>query len=879
MQGDRQAHSTGIPELDRVVQEIRAGDNIVWQVDAITDYQIFVERYWRYARATGRRLIYFRFAQHDFLLPPDPGGAEVHELKPEVGFESFTAEIHRVSSRAGRGVYYLFDCLSDLAADWYSDMMLGNFFMVTCPYLYELETIAYFSLLRDRHSFEAMSAIRDTTQLLLDVFRHEDRLFVHPLKVDQRYSPTMYLPHVREDAAFRPLTESAAVSEVMVPVTERRTGALTPTLDVWERKVTPPPEVVEAARNGALPARESDLIFRRLLRMMITRDERVVTLASRYLGLDDLLAVRKRLIGTGQIGGKSVGMLLARAILEKTDGRWREKLEPHDSFYIGTDVFYTYLVRNGCWHIRRTQRDPQRFLEGAEEARKRILSGTFPPSILEQFVAMMEYFGQAPIIVRSSSLLEDSFGNAFSGKYESVFCPNQGSPRERLEAFLAAVRTVYASTMSREALEYRVHRGLLDRDEQMAILVQRVSGAVRGHLFYPQLAGVGLSFNPYAWSGYIDPQAGVLRLVFGLGTRAVDRSDDDYTRIVALNAPERRPEASADEAMQYGQHRVDVLDLQANRFTSLHVGDVVAACPEQPMDLFAAPERVREDGRARRRARWVLSFERLFSETPFASDMRQMLQTLRKAYDYAVDIEFTANLVCGHRYRINLVQCRPLQVREGGNIVAFPSHLATEDVVFEAQGTIVGQSSFSTVDKVIYVVPSRYAQLPISERYSVARLIGRLIHAGGERRDPETIMLLGPGRWGTSTPSLGVPVNFAEISRVSVLCEIVAMGTNVVPDVSLGTHFLNDLVEANMLYLAIYAEKQGNRLNERFFTEQENILPRFLPEDAQWSEVVRVIDCRTGGHRGRLYLNANCLEQRAVCYTSREPRLAGGSRT
>ena len=77
----------------------------------------------------------------------------------------------------------------------------------------------------------------------------------------------------------------------------------------------------------------------------------------------------------------------------------------------------------------------------------------------------------------------------------------------------------------------------------MALLVQRVSGAVHGHLFYPQVAGVGLSYNPYVWSEQIDPEAGVLRLVFGLGTRAVDRSDDDYTRVVALNAPQRRPDA------------------------------------------------------------------------------------------------------------------------------------------------------------------------------------------------------------------------------------------------------------------------------------------------------------------------------------------------
>ena len=250
-------------------------------------------------------------------------------------------------------------------------------------------------------------------------------------------------------------------------------------------------------------------------------------------------------------------------------------LEEHDSFYIGSDVFYTYLVRNGVWWLRQKQRNPETFLEGAVQARQRILMGQFPDYIVEQFEQMLDYFGQSPIIVRSSSLLEDNFGNSFAGKYESVFCPNQGPRERRLEDFLSAVRTIYASTMSEKALRYREQRGLLDHDEQMALLVMRVSGAMHGRYYYPQAAGVGFSFNPYVWHESIDPKAGVLRLVFGLGTRAVDRSDDDYTRLVALNAPQRRPESNFEEVRQYAQRRVDYLDLQANRLMSGHFLDVM----------------------------------------------------------------------------------------------------------------------------------------------------------------------------------------------------------------------------------------------------------------------------------------------------------------
>ncbi len=289
------------------------------------------------------------------------------------------------------------------------------------------------------------------------------------------------------------------------------------------------------------------------------------------------------MIGTGLIGGKAAGMLVARAVLTKSYPAWARRLEPHDSWFIGSDVFYTYLVANGCWRARRGQRRPDAFLEGAEDARALVLAGRFPDYIERQFVTMLEYYGQSPIIVRSSSLLEDGFGNAFTGKYDSVFLPNHGSPAERLAELVGAVKAVYASSMSEEALRYRERRGLLDRDEQMAILVQRVSGAVRGRLFFPELAGVALSYNPYVWDASIDPQAGVVRLVFGLGTRAVERSDDDYTRIIALNAPTLRPQGGpAGDPVEHAQRRVDVLDSESRRFVSARIDDVLAEAGDFP---------------------------------------------------------------------------------------------------------------------------------------------------------------------------------------------------------------------------------------------------------------------------------------------------------
>ena len=844
---------TGLPSLDRVLQGLRLGDNVVWQVDSVEDYVPFVEPFVSAALAAGRKLVYFRFARHAPLVS-DARGAEVHRLSPAIGFESFTAEIHRVIEEAGPGAYYVFDCLSDLAADWYSDLMLGNFFMVTCPYLYDLDTVTYFALRRDSHSHEAVDSIRSTTQLLLDVFRRSGTLYVHPLKVWARQTPTMYLPHALEGGEWRPLTESAVLAEVLADLADRRLDAVA-RHDLWDRKFQQAKDVLDAYRAGVAPEAEAREIFEQLLRMMMTRDEHVAELATRWLDLPDLLAIRRRMIGTGLIGGKAIGMLLARAILARQSPRIRERLEPHDSWFVGSDVFYTYLVRNGGWRARREQRSPDSFLDGAAEARERILGGVFPDFILRQFAAMLEYYGQSPIIVRSSSLLEDGFGNAFTGKYDSVFCANQGAPAERLEAFLAAVREVYASAMSEEALRYREHRGLLDRDEQMAILVQRVSGAVRGTLFFPQAAGVALSYNPWVWSREIDPHAGLARVVFGLGTRAVDRSDDDYTRLVALNAPSRRPEASLEDAGEYAQRRVDVLDLAANRFASLSLEEVTRRAPGVPLELFAT---------TRRGGVPVLTFERLLSATPFVEDLREILRTLAEAYRFPVDVEFTLNVLSGGSLRLNVVQCRPLQVKEGGTIVAPPDDLPAGAVLLESRGPVVGQSTHAPVDRIVLVDPDAYEQLGTQDRYEVARVVGRVtrLEPAGTRR----ILLLGPGRWGTSTVALGVPVTFAEIQRVSAICEIVKPRMNVVPDVSLGSHFFNDLVEADMLYLAVYPDRPGYRLAEEALRAERNRLAQLLPDDARLADVVSVLDFPRPGDARSLWLNASCIDQRVLCY-------------
>lgn len=182
----------------------------------------------------------------------------------------------------------------------------------------------------------------------------------------------------------------------------------------------------------------------------------------------------------------------------------------------------------------------------------------------------------------------------------------------------------------------------------------------------------------------------------------------------------------------------------------------------------------------------------------------------------------------------------------------------------EARSAVVGQGRSMVIDRVIYVSPAAYSRLPDGQRYEVAAVIGQLTARRAQGPSP-SIMLLGPGRWGTSVPSLGVPVSWKAISPVSVLCEIVAMHEDLVPDVSLGTHFFNGLIELEILYAAVFP-RGNDSMNFDYFERAPNRLTTLLPEAGRWSGVVRVIDPAEGEDSPRMNICADPMRQSFLCY-------------
>ena len=829
---------SGIPAFDRAVDYIRMGDNVVWRVSCLEEFRRFADPFVEQAKKDGRNIIYFRFAGHPELVPECP---EVKRVCVPLShrFETFTVEIHRVIEQEGRDAFYVFDCLSELQAAWATDLMMGNFFRVTCPFLFILDTVAFFPVIRGRHSFSAITKIMNTTQLFLDVYTDEERgsVYVRPQKVWNRNSDTMFLPHLyRPDAGtLQPIRDGVQASRFYQVMDSFQRTLEEQYADSWDRFFSR----AKALHENGIPVDEQ---CGRMCNIMMTRDERLRVLVKKHFRPEDYFRVRDHMVGTGMVGGKTCGMLLARAIIRNLAPDINSVLEPHDSFYVGSDVFYTYIVDNGFWDLRVRQRTEEGYFTLAGELAEKLKTGTFSPDTREQFMHVLEYYGQDPYIVRSSSILEDGFDNAFAGKYESVFCANRGTPEERLKEFENAVRTVYASSAGLSALDYRKRRGLDRRDEQMALLVMRVSGSSYGTYYMPCAAGVGYSFSPYKFLNDIDSSAGMLRLVMGLGTSAVDRTEGSYPRLVSLDKPEATNFTTAAEKHQYSQRRVEAVDLKARSLSRVPLEAVEPVLPNylknQVLEHDAEAEAsLRERGVNRNVC--FISCLGLVRNRRMMEHMQRLMRLIQQEYGEPVDIEFTVNVSEDREYMINLLQCRPLQVFRDSGGVTVPGSVPAEEILLETRGASMGLSRKTRLDLIVYVDPVRYYHLPYSEKTRIASLIGQI---NWKYRDLEKHMLLMvPGRIGTSSPELGVPTAFSDISGFDAVCEMAEARAGYNPELSYGSHIFQDLVEAQILYMAVFPGNKTVRFRPELLTQVPNLI-REIPGGEEYRDVVRLAD-------------------------------------
>jgi pyruvate,water dikinase len=653
-------------------------------------------------------------------------------------------------------------------------------------------------------------------------------------------------------------------------------------LRVLNNPRSPLPEIVDALRRFqyGIPnksvLRESTLKTLRvsLTQRLLTEQIDFVRVSKEHMEIDDFADLAERMIlpagSHGRLGGKSAGMLLAYRILErvKREDMPTGEIRLPKTWYLPSDGLLDFIGHNDLQDVIE-----QKFKE-VDEVRQEypdivrlFKSSSFPPRMMNGLSVALDDFRDVPLIIRSSSLLEDRLGTAFSGKYKSLFVSNQGDKADRLESVAGAIAEVYASTFGPDPIEYRRERGLLEFNEEMGILIQEVVGTRVGKYFLPAFAGVAFSNSEFRWSPRIRREDGLIRLVPGLGTRAVDRVGDDYPILLVPGQPNLRANVAIDEIVRYSPRWIDVIDLESGTLETRNLKEFLAetGAGYPALDsvfsvlkgdmLQKAPPPVLLDTST---DELVATFDGLAGDTPFVRELRNVLELLEEELGTPVDVEFAHDGKSFH-----LLQCRPQSRSDEAAASPIPKEVPDADVIFTADRH-VSNGWIPDITHVVYVDPECYADLPSREdMLSVARAVGKLNGLLPRRR----FILLGPGRWGSrGDVKLGVSVTYADISGTAMLIEIARKRGDYVPDLSFGTHFFQDLVESRIRYLPLYPDETGVIFNERFLKGSPSLLPTLLPEFADLDDTLRVIDvpATTDGRVLRVLLNADLDEALAM---------------
>jgi hypothetical protein len=608
-----------------------------------------------------------------------------------------------------------------------------------------------------------------------------------------------------------------------------------------------------------------------LVRRLLSDQPKYLNIARKYIQVDDVYGLFKEMIfpigSHGKVGGKGAGLILAMQILQKAveENGLIQKVRMPKTKYIASDGLFKFLSYNGLGDI------PEHKYREMEQVRQEypyvvhlFKNSPLPPEIIKNLSIALDDFGTVPLIVRSSSLLEDQVGMAFAGKYKSLFIANQGSKEKRLQDLMDAVTEVYASMFGPDPIEYRLERGILDYHEEMAIMIQEVVGSKVGCYYFPAFAGVAFSKNEFPWSSRINREDGLVRIVPGLGTRAVDRLSDDYPIMVSPGKPGLRVNVSVDEIVRYSPKEIDVINLERGTFESVAIVDLLRQYGNEYPDIHQLVS-VLSQGHIKQpralgidfeRNDLIVNFESLLTKTTFLKQVHAVLIELEKNLGYPVDIEFAFD-----RGNFYLLQCRSQSNREENRPARIPRNLPQDKIVFSAEKYITN-GAVSNITHIVYVDPNEYSNLA---EYQDFISVGKAVSSLNKILPKREFILIGPGRWGSrGDRKLGVKVTYSDINNTKMLIEVAHKQGKYMPDLSFGTHFFQDLVEASIRYLPLYPDDPGIIFNEGFLKNSENKLADLLPEFKNLSQVVRVIDVADSTNGALLEVLMNADSQKAV---------------
>ena len=614
-----------------------------------------------------------------------------------------------------------------------------------------------------------------------------------------------------------------------------------------------------------------------LIRRLLTEQYDFINIAKNYLSINDFNDLLHRIISPlgsyGRLGGKSSGLFLAKHILNKASkqNELLSKIKTPKTWYITSDALLNFMSYNNLDEVME-----QKYKEIGQVRQEYpyvihvFKNSLHSPEIVKGLLMALEDFGDVPLVIRSSSLLEDRVGAVFAGKYKSLFVANQGPKEKRLSELTDAIAEVYASTFGPDPIEYRTHNDLLDFHEEMGIMIQEVVGVKAAHYFFPAFAGVAFSRNEFRWSSRIKAEDGLVRIVPGLGTRAVDRLSDDYPVLLSPGQPNLRVNVSIDEIIRYSPKYMDVINLKDETFETIKIDALLKPYGKEYPMFSRVISVIKQDfiqparplGTDFSRDNFIVNFEGLVKRTDFLKEMKEILTVLEDRYGHPVDIEFAHD---GKDFY--LLQCRSQSYDHQSEPAEIPLNTESEKTIFSAN-KFISNATILGITHLVYVDPQEYAN--VKEHHDLLK-VGKAIGVLNQLLPKRQFILMGPGRWGSRGDiKLGVSITYSEINNTCLLIEIARKKNEYVPDVSFGTHFFQDLVEANIKYLPLYPDERGNIFNEDFLTSAPNIFSQLIPEMSHLENVIKVIDIQSvyDGFGLNVYMNSD--QEKAIAVIEKQ---------
>lgn len=608
-----------------------------------------------------------------------------------------------------------------------------------------------------------------------------------------------------------------------------------------------------------------------IITRFLSENLRYINISKNFITLLAIEKIFNRFIGpsygAGKVGGKSAGMILANEILKHKKQSNPKLLNVYTpkSWFLTSDGILEFINYNALDEFAFSKYQSLEEIKIEYPFLEYVFKQShFTPEAIFSFSQILDELKNNPIVVRSSSLLEDSFEASFTGKYKSLFLSNTGLKSERLSALMDAIAEVYASAFNPDAIEYRKKNSLIDFREEMGVLIQEVVGNKIGKYYMPSYAGVALSHNEFRWSNRINREDGVIRIVAGLGTRAVDRTMDDYPILISPGKPDLRVNHTVKDSIKYTQRYLDVINLESKSFENITVEELI----KESNGSFPAIEKIFSFVKGNMltepismladflKEEPIITFNNLIQRTDFITQIREMLRELHEAYSGPVDIEFASE-----GEKLYLLQCRPQSQAEIDEVVNLPANIPDENKVFTAN-KFVSNGLIDNIDFVVYVDHIGYSALETEEEM---RYVGKIVSKLNQMLPEKKFILIGPGRWGSKGDmKLGVPINYSDINKTAILVEYAKKKSDYVPELSFGTHFFQDLVEANIKYLPLYPDEKGNIFNLGFFEDTPNSLQNFIDVEEKYLDVVKLIQVNYFMKNGKLMVYMNGENSEAI---------------